>query len=137
MKRQMSYTKECIDCGKPLTGHSSKTKRCHSCAGKKIAKRGVLYKFSMDDMEKGGREASKTKGSQSTQFRKGIQNNKGKKRKINHNQDKLEGHHIWYEDNYGRKTNRGLWNITERLHRKIHVLLRHNHWTDNRRYLAG
>ena len=47
------------------------------------------------------------------------------------------GHHIWYEDNEGNPTDKGIWFIKHGYHAKIHAVLRHNHWTDNRRYLAG
>ena len=46
-------------------------------------------------------------------------------------------HHIWYEDNEGNSTDNGVWFVEHGHHSEIHAVLRHNQWTDNRRYLAG
>lgn len=46
-------------------------------------------------------------------------------------------HHIWYEDNGGNSTDKGIMIVSHAHHRGIHAVLRHNLWTDNRRYLAG
>lgn len=49
----------------------------------------------------------------------------------------LNKHHIWYEDNDGNPTEKGIWFVTNRRHAQIHQLLKYNRWIDNRRYLAG
>ena len=49
----------------------------------------------------------------------------------------MVNHHMWYEDNDGNPTDKGLWQLSRELHPQIHAVLRHNKWTNNRRYLAG
>ncbi len=80
-----------------------------------------------------------------TRFKKGIRNTSGTKGKHwKHTLETIEklkkasdGHHIWYEDNKGNPTDKGLWFVSKKLHGFISQLLKHNRWTDNRRYLAG
>ena len=64
----------------------------------------------------------------------------GKKRALkenNKNRNSLDHHHIWYMDNQGKSTDKGVWAVTKKRHRYIHSVLKHNLWVDNRRYLAG
>ena len=112
----------CMDCGQKLLSHG-KPIRCHSCAGK------------IGGYKKGNYPA--------VPFQKNNQLGKTNKGRIltekhkNNIRNALAGHHIWYEDNEGNPTNKGIWLIHNKLHGQITRLMQHNHWTDNRRYLAG
>lgn len=99
----------CIDCG---VGIDKRAKRCKHCARMVRIKQGKEMNL---DPEK--------------QFRKGHG--------LLYNPNIPINHHIWYETNEGKSTNGGLWKVSREFHSQIHVVLRHNHWTDNRRYLAG
>jgi hypothetical protein len=94
-----------------------------------------------------------------TQFKKGVKPNytpfvKGHKIRIgmkqtkesiqkikdnmpNFGSDSIVTHHIWYEDNNGNPTEKGIMKTTRKHHPELHAVLRHNYWTDNRRCLAG
>ena len=111
--------------------------RCHSCAAKKRHKKG-LFGF-----QKG------THSSFETEFKKGdtpwIKGKKRAKESIEQMKRNMPEdvsirpikHHIWYEDNEGNSTEKGVMIVTRKHHPEIHGVLNKNKWTDNRRYLAG
>lgn len=106
----------CIDCGS-ITGIHAK--RCQSCANRTHCfKEGNTYGF-----VKGG-----------IAWNKGKETKEKTKEKQRNAKDR---HHIWYITNEGEPTDKGLMWVTKGHHSEIHAVLRHNCWTDNRRYLAG
>ena len=128
-------TNKCLNCGREISKNGAK--RCHSCATKFCIKekRGSIFKEGNKfGFKKGVLNYPKCC------FQKGNVVNLGRyltkeiKEKIS---KALCKHHIWYEDNMGNLTDKGIMLVTRAHHMEIHAVLRHNLWTDNRRYLAG
>ena len=128
---------KCADCGKEITS-GSKLGRCASCA-----KKGNTNGFKAGNTINKGRhpvnEWQKGHGLINGGFslHKHTTKTKDRIRKTNSNQKQIDKHHIWYEDNDGKPTDRGIMLVAHAHHTQIHHCLKHNRWTDNRRYLAG
>ena len=100
-------------------------------------------------MKKGTKHSEKAKGEMSLAKMDYIPWNKGLKGILGnhakpHTKETKEKiakskikHHIWYEDNGGNPTEKGTWIVEHGYHKQIHAVLKHNLWTDNRKYLAG